>query len=356
MNTESAAQNDAVLPLWVIKRTQGTEDDSVSSLPQGFPYSIDELSGQVFEPGLLFLATTQIRRDGWFQKNTVDAYASDLLDWTRYLTRRRVPWNKATWEDLALYVSSMDRFVSPHHGRHYTERTKTRRLVPITAMYKWAPQHIPALCEHSPYGTLFDARKAAEFLDERRKSRRSRVPVGRDDADEEEIPLYMNEGEVKETLKAMGPEPRAPGCDEDEESAASSIGHLGMELGLQAGLRVSEVVGLRVRLFKRYLDQELIPGAFYRVGKFRRKGGDRKSVRMHGVLVQKVVNYIKRERAEVMRGVQVDHGVLLVHKTGKHRGEPLCTGTLQRRFEPHRESRRPVGVSQTTISDSASWR
>lgn len=325
---DEKAEELCSLPHWVMKRA---EPETGGALPEGFPYIMDELSGKVFEPGLLFMATRHISYEGTWPINTVEAYTSDILDWARFCTRFRIPWNKATWTDLARYVSSLE-FVSPHHRQRYREATRSRRLVPILQLYKWAPQNIPHLCTHSPYGTLFDPKKAAEFLDARRRKLRSTIHVGKDDVADEELANYMEEADVEQVLKAIGPAPRAKDCPDNEDNAASSIGHLGMELGLQAGLRVSEVVTLRVSLFRRHLDVAIVPGVFYRVGAFRRKGGKAKSVRMHGVLLQKVVNYIKRERACVMRDVPEDHGVLLVHKGGARRGRPLRPGTLQRRF------------------------
>lgn len=338
------------LPFWVIKRV---EPNTGGVLPVDFSYIIDELSGQLFEPALLFMAARHVFEDGAYQKNTVDAYTSDILDWIRFCTRVGIPWNRATWADLSRYVSSMDR-VSPHHSQRYREGTKTRRLVPITLLYKWAPANIPHLCTKSPYGTLFDPKRAAEFLDARRRKLRSKVPVGKDEVNDEELPNVMQSDEVKAVLKAIGPVPRTKDCDEDEAIAASSIGHLGMEIGLQAGLRVSEVVNLRVRLFRAYESVNIVPSAFYRIGKFRRKGGRMKFVRMHGELLQKIVNYMQRERACVMRGVKMDHGVLLVHKRGLHKGERLRTGALQRRFARAclaAELTRPISKMRPTNGD-----
>ncbi len=317
-------------PQWAIKRS---EPDTGNALPSGFPYIIDEASGQLCQVALLFLATRHVSEDGkTFPKNTVDAYTSDILDWMRFCARFHLPWNKATWADLAKYISSLEMLVSAHHRQRYREATKVRRVVPILQLYKWAPANIPALCTPSPYGSLFDSKKAAEFLDARRRKQRSKVKVAEDAVDDKELPDVMQEEEVRAVLKAIGPPPRGIECDENEEAALTSVGHLGMELGLQAGLRVSEVVTLRVSLFRRYLDIEIVEGAFYRVGKFRRKGGKMKFVRMHGALLQKVVNYIRQERAFAMQGMAIDHGVLLVHKGRCHRGTALRPGTLQRRF------------------------
>lgn len=330
MRVESVKAQDEKpkLPYWVIKRA---EPETGAALPPGFPYIVDELSGKLFEAALVFMATRHVSDEGTFPNNTVEAYTADILDWVRFCTRFNIPWNKATWADLSRYVSSMER-VSPHHRRRYREGTKTRRLVPITQLYKWAPLNLPHVCADPPHGTLFDTKVTAEFLDARRRKLRSRVQVGKDYVDDQELPNVMQSNEVENVLKAIGPAPRAEGCKEDEETAVSSVGHLGMECGLQAGLRVGEVVNLRVRLFRNYLNAKIVPSAYYRIGDFRRKGGKMKSVRIHGVLLQKIVNYIKRERAWVMRGVKVDHGVLLVHKQGQHKGEPLRSGTLQRRF------------------------
>lgn len=314
---------------WVVKRAvQGTG----GILPEGFPYIIDQVTGQVCEVALVFMTTHYLSNDGRrFPRATVDAYTYDLLDWMRFGADFCIPWDKATWADLRSYIATMKQ-PSPHHDEVYKAETIKRRLVPIENLYKWAAGNLPYLCAGAPPDSLFATKNVAWFLDIRRKELRGDAHVGEDLVADTELPNLMQPREVEAALKAIGPTPRGKVRAPNEETASTSVGHLGMELGLQAGLRVSEAVGLRVGLFSRFLATEIVESAHYRIGKFRRKGGRGKYVRMHGALLQKVVNYIQYERAYVMSGAEADHGILLVHKTGPYRGQPLCAGTLQRRF------------------------
>ena len=327
----STSSEETEFPYWVIKYTTSA---TVGALPKGFPYIIDEVSGEVCQVTLLFIRDKYLSRRGRdFNPNTVESYTCDLLDWMRYGARFPRPWNEATWDDLEKYVDSMEGdFISPHHGQSYSEKTISRRLVPILRMYKWAKEKYPEVSKGSRGNSLFEIKKVADFLDDRRKRKRSKVKVGRGPIADAELPNVMQAKEIKDTLAAIGPAPREPGCKEDEESAETSVGHLGMEMGLQAGLRVSEVAEMRVTLFRRFLTADIQPSGRYNIGPFRRKGGKFGCVIFHGVLLQKVVNYIKRERAFVLRGRPENHDVLLVHKKGCHKGLPIHKSTLQRRL------------------------
>lgn len=322
-------QEQSEYPQWIAKRA---EPSTGGALPPGFPYIIDTISGDVCQVALLYIVDAHLGRDGkTFNENTVAAYTADLLDWLRFGATFGIPWNKATWDDLSNYVASMEgEFVSPHHGRDYDEDTVSRRLVPILGLYKWVLDNAEQLSEDRPRGSLFESKKVAAFLDARRRLLRNRVPVGKDSIEDAELPRVMQPSEVKKVLEVAGPPPREQDSPEDEAFAKSSVIHLGVDIGLQAGLRVGEVVGLRLSLFQRFLDTEIVPAAQYRIGPFRRKGGRRKSVNFHGVLLQKVVNYIRRERAFVMQDSDKDHGVLLVHKDGRYRQLPIHRSTLQR--------------------------
>ena len=332
---KSGAEN-AELPHWVIKRAlPGTG----GALPEGFPYIIDDNSSELCEVVLLYMTETQLSGNGrTYPVNTVDAYTADLRDWMRFTTNYGFPWNKATWVHLEHYVDGMQGdIVSPHHGEPYKSGTPSRRLVPINGLYKWAHEHLKEHTVGAPCGSLFSPKVVAEFLDARRKELRQKTRVGKEATADIELTCVMLDDEVRRTVEVIGPAPREPsGCETtdflEEESAQSSVGHLGMDTGLHAGLRVSEVVGLHVGLFDKYIDIDIVPNRFYSVGPFRRKGGKYKKVLFHGVLLQKVVNYINRERKFAMRDSPVEHEMLLVHKDGRLRGKAICKSTLQRRF------------------------
>jgi len=335
-------RHEADVLQWVIKHTErGTGE----ALPPDFPYIIDNVSGEICQMALLYMADMHLTRKLTFNANTVGAYTSDLLDWMRFCARFDIPWNKATWADLGNYVDSTN-LVSPHHKESFQQSTVSRRLVPIQQLYQWASENLPDLCTEAPEGTLFKPANVAYFLDDRRKERRQQVDNGKESTEDVSLPNVMQPSEVEAVLKAIGPAPRPLTCnksadgagspvaphEEHDKSSVTSMAHLGMDIGCQAGLRVGEVVGLRVKLFVKFNETKILPNRHYQVGPFRRKGGKFKTVKFHGVLLQKVLDYIDGERKQATRGCGADHGVLLVHKDGRFRGLAITKSTLQRRF------------------------
>lgn len=335
-------RDESDVPHWVIKHTErGTGE----ALPPDFPYIIDNVSGDICQVALLYMAEKHLTRNLVFNANTVGAYTSDLLDWMRFGARFEIPWDKATWADLGRYVDSLN-LVSPHHNEAFEQSTVSRRLVPILQLYQWASENLPDLCAEAPVGTLFKLVNVADFLDDRRRELRQQVDYGEQSTEDVSLPNVMQPSEVEAVLRAIGPAPRPLTCNkntvgdsapeafhaEHDKPTATSVAHLGMDIGCQAGMRVGEVVGLRVKLFAKFYGTKIMPNRHYEVGPFRRKGGRRKTVKFHGVLLQKVMDYIDVERKQATRGCGADHGVLLVHKEGRFRGLPITKSTLQRRF------------------------
>lgn len=356
MSSKTASQNSAVTgtepPHWVIRRAQ---PDTGAALPAGFPFIIDSHSGELCEVALLYITETQLfGRPGKlvYQPNTVDAYTSDLRDWMRFTTNYNIPWNKATWVHLQHYIDGMQGdIVSPHHGEPYRNTTPTRRLVPITGMYEWAAENLKAHVAGAPRGSLFSPKVVAEYLDARRKELRQKAKPGDEAVADIELTSVMLDHEVRATLAAIGPAPQEPSEEraEDfakEETSPTSVGHLGMSAALYAGLRVGEVVQLELAHFEKYSKFEVLESRYYPIGPIRRKGGKWKKVLFSGVLLQKVLHYIRRERRFAMQDSDIEHGRLLVHKDGWRRGRPICKSMLQRRF---REACMASGVRRTVV-------
>lgn len=329
-------------PQWVIKHTKPGAGDY---LPPNFPYIIDDAQGEICQVALLYMTDKHLTRNLTYNANTVEAYSSDLLDWMRFCARFEIPWNKATWADLGRYVDSMN-LVSPHHNQTFRQATVSRRLVPIQQLYQWATENLPDLCSAAPEGTLFKAANVAYFLDDRRKELRQRVGYGKESTEDILLPNAMQPSEVEAVLKLIGPPPMSnteheisggaglavtPNKEHDK-TEKTSVAHLGMDIACQAGLRVSEVVGLRIKLFSKFRAAKILPARHYDVGPFRRKGGKFKTVKFHGMLLQKVLDYIEGERKIAMGGLGADHGFLLVHRGGRFQGLPITKSTLQRRF------------------------
>lgn len=328
-------------PRWVIKHTKS---GTGNYLPPNFPYIIDDTQGDICQVVLLYMSDKHLSRKLTYNANTVEAYSSDLLDWMRFCTRFEIPWDKATWADLGRYVDSMN-LVSPHHSQTFRQATVSRRLVPIQQLYQWAAENIPDLCSVAPEGTLFRADNVAYFLDDRRKELRQSVGYGKESTEDISLPNVMQPSEVEAVLKLIGPAPMsytnngigggagtvAIPNEGRYKAEKTTVAHLGMDIACQAGLRVSEVIGLQIKHFAKFRSVEILPARHYDIGPFRRKGGKFKTVKFHGVLLQKVLDYIEGERKMAIGG-RGDHGILLVHRDGRFQGLPITESCLQRRF------------------------
>ena len=108
-------------------------------LPPGFPVLVDDETGVVCEPALLFLYEQYVRkRLGKFKKNTVGSYAYDLKDWMIFLEEFEISWTTATATDLEKFCSAMLATISPETGSCYSSRTIIRRKSTIQLFYRWA--------------------------------------------------------------------------------------------------------------------------------------------------------------------------------------------------------------------------
>jgi len=309
-------------PSWV--RIFSTRDD-FNFIPDGFPILIDELTSQICQPALFQLQHSCLSNSGNFVENTADAYSQDLLDWMRYSSAARFSWSQATWPDLNDYVKYLEKLEVPQTGNGYAETTIARRLVPILGMYACEANRAGIDFSSLPEGSLFEKRNIAEFLDDRRKELRARRDESYADNPPPEVCRVLQPHQAQAILRYLGAEPNGAS---NQESSDTCVYHLAVDIGLNTGLRLFEIANLKRSQFAHLLEAKIQPTRFYRV-LIRRKGGKVKPVRFHGYLIQKIVDYIKGERASI-QGSCVEY--LLVNSRGRFVGCRIGRRTLQRRF------------------------
>lgn len=108
-------------------------------LPLDFPIIVDDLTGFVCEPALLFLYEehTKGKPDGVVM-NTVLTYADDLKEWFRFCEEFKITWSSATESNVASFCNVMRATHSPQYGKPYATDTINRRKSTVVRFYKWA--------------------------------------------------------------------------------------------------------------------------------------------------------------------------------------------------------------------------
>ncbi|MDM4765990.1 tyrosine-type recombinase/integrase [Pelomonas sp. SE-A7] len=320
-------QGSVEFPEWIKGKATKT---TYGFIPEDFPIIYDRLSGKVFQPALLFLADCYLSKGGRYVVNTVGSYCDDILDYVRFCREVNLDWLAATWENLDDYVGIMEGNVSPVRREPYREGTVTRRLVPILGLYKWASRNLSLEMEVLSPGSLFLPRVIEKVYSENQKRRRESKPVEvRGDAAENvRIPRVLQRAEMDSLYARLGTDSEVFDCDKRTET---SVFRLATYISHQSGLRLFEVVGLKVAQFQKFIGTTIHPLEMYPMH-VKRKGGRTKLLHFHGVLVSKILAYVQKERESVMNG-QFEHGYLLVNQSGAtSAGRPVSRRNIQRRF------------------------
>ena len=116
------------------------EDFGRCALPAGFLFLVDDDTGRIVEPVLLYLADRFISRKGYSQLNTLRATVYILKDWWAFLSEFAIVWYEVSTDDLRFYRDAMLQTVSPKTHRPYDVDTVRRRLSTVLQFYDWAHQ------------------------------------------------------------------------------------------------------------------------------------------------------------------------------------------------------------------------
>lgn len=340
-----------------------------SPLLKGFPLLVDDDTGEVNEPVLLFLRSEHVAANGSFCDNTVWSYAEDLKDWFRFLDTINVKWTNARLTHIDSYSAVMERTESPHTGKVYSSATINRRLATINSFYAWARADgfvasIPSVQPDSPknapsgkappapkkgmndfvLGPAFSALEDKGFS--RRALKRKTVVVKESDEDDDSgVIKVLLPKQSADLFAALGPKPSqivgALQTQSDEAlyaavSKVSSRDRLASEIPYQTGLRIDETKRLKVRQFTKLNIEGLDAGADVKITVVG-KGSKIRTIDFPVFLIAEIQLYIRTERrlAVATRGPAANNQQLLVNgfPAGKHNvGNPTSVRTIQRCF------------------------
>lgn len=317
---------------WAITRAQ--RNKSTDFLPAGFPIPVDENSGEVCEPALLFLYEKYVEnKGGQFVLNTLLAYCHDLKEWWRYLEEFEFTWTSVIDQNIKAFLDSMQATISPETGEPYATATINRRGYTVGALYKWGKEKGFAAADTPDEGLL----KNGCVGNHRRKARR----------DEKRHISVMRRDQARKIVRELGPlpsewvkiyaaldsgEPDAP-RKELLERSWSSRDRLGAEIALNLGLRISEVVSLQVQQFAWY-PKDLVENRAYSITVLG-KGSKPRTINIAGRIIREIRTYIEGERKITMRECGVANcSKLLVNPVGSSRYSARGTSnrTLERCF------------------------
>ncbi|MGY6154261.1 tyrosine-type recombinase/integrase [Paraburkholderia graminis] len=314
---------DEELAEWVIRRAKcPTEMPSpIKSLvsrilPDGFPIVVDERTGTICEPILLFLYDTFLKaRSSGFVLNTALAYCFDIKQWLMYLEEFGLTWTEVTPFNLDSYFEILN-MVSPQTGKTYAAETKNRRKTALESFYAWGRQKKLAATDTPENGLLKIAiAKKKRF----KKSAEENRPVS-----------VLQKKQASSLFKELGPEP----AKWTTESPKSSRDWLACNIAISAGLRISEVRELKLSKFRNLWSGPINPLKRYPI-KILGKGGVQRTAKFPGELLLDLKAYAQGERAHIVTETGgVDSDYLLLNPTSIPRfgGKVVSVRSLERAF------------------------
>lgn len=306
-------------------------------LPPRFPLVLENRTGMVCEPALLFLYERHVQeraRDP--SRNTLVAYAHDLKEWFQYLEEFQLGWANVLSRDVVGFVKVMRATISPETKEAYSTKTIKRRVSTVLAFYDWAMR--------SRFQWIFADESASSIQTLQKKP--SALSL-RQRADEPQHVSLINPSQATAILDAAGAPIRDTGqravspatgpCKHGDPypTAKSSRNRLAMEIALQTGLRVTEVCCLRKDQFIPVFSYDNIPDTkTFRV-KVKGKGAKVRQVAFPGVLIKSILKYIEVERSAILESCTLPHPEeLLINpsRSGGHYGKRVTARTLERAF------------------------
>ena len=332
---------DVVQPptTWAVVPTSRAEMPG-RMLPAGFPVLVDDETGVVCEPVLLFLYEEYVRkRLGKFKENTVSAYAYDLKDWMIFLDEFEISWTSATATDLEKFCSAMLATNSPETGSSYSSRTIIRRKSTIQLFYRWAKKA-------RLYPSLGISRLVADNESDGNLIGGGNVQIKLDASEQQHVSVMRRE-QARAIMRELGPlpkdwfrgDPLGNGSEATRMDHASHVttsrDRLAAEIALGAGLRISETLGLKVKQFIRnFGSANLMDTSSHQVS-VTGKGNRTRRVNFSGYLIKNIIDYISGERAEIVSkfGIKSCDNLLINPTPGKKNSEVSPSArTLERNF------------------------
>ena len=317
---------------WSITRAKNIKTTDI--LPAGFPIPVDENSGEVCEPALLFLYESYVQDNGKdFSLNTLHGYCQDLKEWWRYLEEFEFTWTSIIDQNITAFLDSMVCTISPETEEPYATSTINRRAVTVCQFYKWAKNQSFLAADTPDMGLLRNG-TVGRHIRRRRADEKLRVSVMRLDQAEKIFhklgPLPSEWMEIYAALAAI-----EPGSSQKEilEKSWSSRLRLGAEIALNVGLRITEVTSLLNSQFAIY-PEDLVDHKPYNIsitGKKRKL----RTIKISGRMLREIRIYIKGEREMMLKesGLECCSSLLINPiGTGSRFAKKTSNRTFQRGF------------------------
>lgn len=205
-------------------------------------------AGQVIDDGYLGLFVTYLRAERNLAPKTVDAYGADLAAYLEDLSRRGLRLEEINRDDVLEHLAFLAR-------RGLSSRSRARHLAALRGFHRFLTDE-----GHLPMDPTAD-------LDTPRPTRK--------------LPSFLSLSEVEALLVAP-----------DERKLAGVRDRAMLELLYATGLRVSELIGLRVG------DVNLVDGYLLTVGKGRKE----RVIPVGREALDRLRAYLDGPRAELLRG------------------------------------------------------
>ncbi|CAB3810101.1 Tyrosine recombinase XerC [Paraburkholderia ultramafica] len=288
-----------------------------SFLPPGFPILLDERSGIVCEPVLLYLYDQFVKRGiSNFVRNTAWAYACDLKHWLDHLEEFGKTWTQVTQFDLDSYLKFLDGASSPLTGRTYSTRTKERRRIAIAQFYAWWREQ----------GLVANDAGDKALVRVSSENKRRRLL-----AKENKRVSVLQKNQASELFARFGPVPSEWSCHKPD---ATSRDRLYADIALYAGLRISEVRSLKTSDFRGFRNAD-IPDYARKSVSIVGKGGVWRNAKFPGRLIHQILAYIDGERAYIVNraGARSTEALILNPlSANSYAGRQPSVRTIERRF------------------------
>jgi integrase/recombinase XerC len=314
------------------------------ALPAGFLFLVDDETGRIVEPVLLYLTDRFISRKGYSQLNTLRAAVYILKDWWAFLSEFTKTWNEVCTDDLRFYRDAMLQTVSPKTHRPYDVGTVRRRLSTVLQFYDWAERE-------GFFGEILNVksvRQIARSLDRNAMAHLTSsagrievsdlLPLSRRGADDAVRPL--TETEYRTVAHLLGPLP--PEAGQSITDCRPTRYRLIAEVAIHTGMRRDEISSLTVwQIFDLRPDASR-PFEVVRLRIIKTKGLRPRHVFMPNWLVVGLLWYIEHERKQALTAAKrlglknnaPEPKVLFLNgpEARRHAGKPLQNGTIDVHF------------------------
>lgn len=259
------------------------------------------LDGKLHEAACQWLNDQAVPRST--SPNTWAQAARSVASWLDFLEECEIEWRLASRDDLIAYRNGYLAAISPRTGRQYSKQTVRTRMVYIADFMEYALSN----------GWLKDDIKLNWQLGNQSDAHGQQIPLIRPQhcvaqnnsfgdrkllpkARQDETVRVLRKEELHSLLRWSGPRPtlRQP------HDGGSDRDNIVFALGWAVGLRVDEVVRLRVYPFETMITDPRFPGEMFQVF-VRGKGNNTRVVDVPSWLVADIQAYISGQRRRCLR-------------------------------------------------------